>query len=62
MRCKIRLIAIFVPVLTIALFGTALSQANAEAHSFQGQTITILCGRRPGGSGDMQARAVIPFL
>src|SRR5262249_59812981 len=29
---------------------------------YQGKTITILRGGEPGGSGDMQARALIPFL
>ena len=29
---------------------------------YQGKTITIVRGGEPGGSGDMQARALIPFL
>lgn len=29
---------------------------------FQGKTITIVRGGEPGGSGDMQARALIPYL
>jgi tripartite-type tricarboxylate transporter receptor subunit TctC len=29
---------------------------------FQNKTITILRGGQPGGSGDMQARALIPYL
>ncbi|HMF47294.1 MAG TPA: hypothetical protein VK603_01530, partial [Candidatus Saccharimonadales bacterium] len=29
---------------------------------YQGKTITIFRGGEPGGSGDMQARALIPFL
>ena len=29
---------------------------------YQGKTITILRGGEPGGSGDMQAKALIPFL
>ena len=38
--------------------GHALSQAPY----YQGKTITIIRGGEPGGSGDMQARALIPFL
>jgi len=34
----------------------------AQAPYYQGKTITILRGGEPGGSGDMQARALIPFL
>jgi tripartite-type tricarboxylate transporter receptor subunit TctC len=34
----------------------------SQAPYYQGKTITILRGGEPGGSGDMQARALIPFL
>ena len=34
----------------------------AQAPYYQGKTITIIRGGEPGGSGDMQARALIPFL
>lgn len=37
-------------------------QARAQAPYYQGKTITIIRGGAPGGSGDMQARALIPFL
>jgi hypothetical protein len=33
----------------------------SQAPYYQGKTITILRGGEPGGSGDMQARALIPF-
>ncbi len=33
-----------------------------QAPYYQGKTITIIRGGEPGGSGDMQARALIPFL
>jgi tripartite-type tricarboxylate transporter receptor subunit TctC len=49
-------------VLTVAIGFARPDQANAQNHSFEGKTITILRGGRPGGSGDMQARALIPFL
>ena len=34
----------------------------SQAPYYQGKTITILRGGEPGGSGDMQARALIPLL
>jgi tripartite-type tricarboxylate transporter receptor subunit TctC len=37
-------------------------QALSQAQYYQGKTITIIRGGEPGGSGDMQARALIPFL
>src|ERR687891_740526 len=33
-----------------------------QAGYYKGKTITILRGGQPGGSGDMQARALIPYL
>lgn len=36
--------------------------AQAQADFFKGKTITILQGRRPGGTGDMMVRASIPVL
>lgn len=35
---------------------------HSQAPYYQGKTITIIRGGEPGGSGDMQARALIPFL
>jgi tripartite-type tricarboxylate transporter receptor subunit TctC len=37
-------------------------EAFAQTPYYQGKTITIVRGGEPGGSGDMQARALIPFL
>jgi tripartite-type tricarboxylate transporter receptor subunit TctC len=37
-------------------------EALSQAPYYQGKTITIVRGGEPGGSGDMQARALIPFL
>lgn len=48
--------------LSLILSGSLFEEATAQSHSFQGKTITILRGGRPGGSGDMQARSLIPFL
>src|SRR6187549_4112043 len=38
------------------------SSAVAQAPYFQNKTIRIIRGGEPGGSGDLQARALIPFL
>ncbi len=37
-------------------------QTFPQTSYYQGKTITIVRGGEPGGSGDMQARALIPFL
>jgi tripartite-type tricarboxylate transporter receptor subunit TctC len=45
---------------TFALFsGAAWSQ---HAPYYQGKTVVILRGGEPGGTGDLQARALIPYL
>jgi len=36
--------------------------ARAQSNYYQGKTVTILRGGTPGGYGDLQARALIPFL
>jgi tripartite-type tricarboxylate transporter receptor subunit TctC len=38
------------------------AQSFSQSPYYQGKTITIIRGGEPGGSGDMQARALIPFL
>jgi tripartite-type tricarboxylate transporter receptor subunit TctC len=40
----------------------ALDAAFPQAPYFQGKTIKIIRGGEPGGTGDLQARALIPFL
>ena len=44
------------------MFAPQRSSAWAQAPYYQGKTITILRGGSPGGYGDLQARALIPFL
>jgi tripartite-type tricarboxylate transporter receptor subunit TctC len=51
--------------LVIASFGGICvfsGHSFSQASYYQGKTITIIRGGAPGGSGDMQARALIPFL
>jgi tripartite-type tricarboxylate transporter receptor subunit TctC len=51
-------------ILAVSVAGALLlpRQSFAQAPYYQGKTITIIRGGEPGGSGDMQARALIPFL
>ena len=48
----------FAFICAVVVPGAAFSQTPY----YQGKTITIVRGGEPGGSGDMQARALIPFL
>jgi tripartite-type tricarboxylate transporter receptor subunit TctC len=40
----------------------AAGRAGAQAPYYQNKTVKIIRGGEPGGTGDMQARALIPFL
>ena len=50
--------------LALAIMRTAVfpGAAFSQTPFYQNKTITIVRGGEPGGSGDMQARALIPFL
>ena len=49
---------------SIGFFGLLLLATHAFGQTpyYQGKVLTILRGGAPGGTGDMQARALIPFL
>jgi len=53
-------------MLLAALFGITASAltvaAWAQTNYYQSKTLTIMRGGTPGGYGDLQARALIPFL
>lgn len=51
-------------LLTVMASGIVLVPKTGLSQTpyYQGKTITIIRGGEPGGSGDMQARALIPFL
>lgn len=49
-------------LLTVLIFTIAVQSVFAQAPYFQGKTIKIIRGGEPGGTGDMQARALIPYL
>ena len=61
---KIRVRSLPLVSIALALIWPAFlpDKLFAQTPSFQNKTITILRGGQPGGSGDMQARALIPFL
>lgn len=61
MRDKVKSMAI---ILALAISCAALvpKEASSQTPYYQGKTITIIRGGEPGGSGDMQAKALIPFL
>ena len=46
----------------VLLLSGSLTSTYAQTPYYQGKTITIVRGGEPGGSGDMQARSLLPFL
>ena len=61
---RFRFSLLFEALLALGItFGSSLrDHALAQTPYFQGKTITIFRGGEPGGSGDMQTRALIPAL
>jgi tripartite-type tricarboxylate transporter receptor subunit TctC len=49
-------------LMTMTLVCAAAGETFSQTPYFQGKTITIYRGGSPGGTGDMQARALIPAL
>jgi tripartite-type tricarboxylate transporter receptor subunit TctC len=60
MGFKAELSAVF--ILALGLAWLTPMPAFPQTPYYQGKTITIVRGGEPGGSGDMQARALLPFL
>src|SRR4026207_2263306 len=46
----------------VCIYAIAPVLAFAQTAYYQGKTLTILRGGTPGGYGDLQARALIPYL
>jgi tripartite-type tricarboxylate transporter receptor subunit TctC len=46
----------------ISYISLALTSASAQTQYFQGKTIKFIRGGEPGGTGDLQARALLPAL
>lgn len=61
MRDKLKSMAVTL-ALAIGCAGLVPKEASSQTPYYQGKTITIIRGGEPGGSGDMQAKALIPFL
>jgi len=57
-----RLVAATVIALTAAILGLSPADVWSQTPYYQGKTITIIRGGEPGGTGDMQARALVPLL
>ncbi|MFQ5851562.1 MAG: hypothetical protein ACE5JU_13370 [Candidatus Binatia bacterium] len=57
---RVRPEAVFCATLSTLLFLPAY--ALSQAPFYQGKTLTIIQGRRPGGTGDMRTRSVISHL
>lgn len=52
-----------VPVILLGLSATSpVSKAFAQADFYKGKTIKMIRGGGPGGSGEFQTRALVPFL
>ncbi|HEU4340476.1 MAG TPA: hypothetical protein VFU31_02785 [Candidatus Binatia bacterium] len=62
MRDKVKSRAAITLALAISYAGLVPEEASSQTPYYQGKTITIIRGGEPGGSGDMQAKALIPFL
>ncbi|HET9550014.1 MAG TPA: hypothetical protein VFQ03_07565, partial [Candidatus Binatia bacterium] len=46
----------------VAYILCSLTCASAQTPFYQGKTITIVQGTEPGGSSDVQTRALLPYL
>jgi tripartite-type tricarboxylate transporter receptor subunit TctC len=62
MQSKAKFFSLVMLLSGLGFFGFSPGAAYSQAPYYQGKTITIVRGGEPGGSGDMQARALIPFL
>jgi tripartite-type tricarboxylate transporter receptor subunit TctC len=50
------------PLALVAYILFSLTCASAQTPFYQGKTITIVQGTEPGGSSDVQTRALLPYL
>src|SRR3990167_8910921 len=62
MRFKIKSLSAWVLAAGMGSIWLFPSYSLSQAPYYQGKTITIIRGGKPGGSGDMQARALISYL
>jgi tripartite-type tricarboxylate transporter receptor subunit TctC len=52
----------FLPVFLLTFLIIAPGRAFAQTPFYEGKTLTIIQGRDPGGTGDIRARTIVPFL
>jgi tripartite-type tricarboxylate transporter receptor subunit TctC len=52
----------FLTALFCTIVGLSPAPARSQSSYYQGKTVIILRGGSPGGYGDLQARALIPYL
>jgi tripartite-type tricarboxylate transporter receptor subunit TctC len=57
-----KLLVLCLSVLLYQVCGGSAWGASSEAPFYAGKTITIMRGGGPGGFGDMQTRAILPYL
>jgi tripartite-type tricarboxylate transporter receptor subunit TctC len=62
MRLKPESMAVITLAVAFICAGMLPQKVLSQTPYYQGKTITIVRGGEPGGSGDMQARALLPFL
>lgn len=62
MRLRENSIGIGLLIAAIGLMSLFPGLALAQNPYYQGKTITVIRGGSPGGTGDMQAKALIPFV
>ncbi|MGI0016001.1 MAG: hypothetical protein ACREBU_21480, partial [Nitrososphaera sp.] len=62
MQDKVKLVTVLKLALGFVYLTFFPKDVFSQAPYYQGKTITIVRGGEPGGSGDMQARALITFL
>ena len=62
MRFNVKSFLASVPAIGIGILCLSAGSLFAQTLYYEGKTITIIRGGSPGGSGDMQARGVLPFF
>ena len=62
MKYKMMSLSAWMSTLGLAWLSLVADRAHSQTPYYQGKTITIVRGGEPGGTGDLQARALIPFM
>src|SRR5688572_28374209 len=62
MRFRVKSMTVILLAVGFSFAAITPEAVFSQTPYYQGKTITIVRGGEPGGSGDMQARALIPLL